>query len=85
MGLILLLVSILCGYCLVKTFLGLRNPLLLFVGAFLIGCLIAGPILYLLDLLFVATFRHYTLSNAVFLALASAYILWTFTRKNRLR
>lgn len=85
MGLILLLVSLVVGYCLVKTYLGLKDPLLLFVGSVLAGILVSAPVLYLLDLLFVAAFHHYTLSNGVFLAAASILIAWSLRRQGLLR
>ncbi len=73
MGVLLLLVSFLFGYCIIKDFLSLKKSVVVLCGAFIVGNLFAGTFLYLLDLLFVYTLKNYFLSNIVFIAAALAY------------
>lgn len=80
MGVILILISIALGYCLTKDFIKIKNPILAFSGAILIGCVSAGTLLYLLDLLFVYTLKNYYISNVIFIILALTYIVFSVKR-----
>lgn len=57
MGILLIFASLAAGYCLVKQFLNFSRPLVSFCGAALVGCLLSGTTLYLIDFL-CADFRR---------------------------
>jgi hypothetical protein len=78
MGIVLLGVVFLLGYCLVKQFTAIKKPAFVFSGAFLIGCLFTGVFLYLLDLFF-DTKSHF-ISDIIYFIVAGVYIIYALIR-----
>ncbi len=76
MGLLLLVVSLLLGYILLKEFFKIKKIAIVLSGSFLIGILLSGTILYLLDLLFIFIFHSYSTGMIVFSASALIFILF---------
>jgi len=74
MGIVLILVSAVAGYCLLKQFSKIDKPLILFSGATVIGCILCGTLLYLVDLLLAKNFGDFFNSNFLVLAAAGGYI-----------
>src|SRR6201988_773176 len=80
MGIVLILVSAVAGYCLLKQFSKIDKPLILFSGATVIGCILCGTLLYLVDLLLAKNFGDFFNSNFLVLAAAGGYIFYISKR-----
>lgn len=80
MGILLLFASLAAGYCLVKQFLNFSRPLVSFCGAALVGCLLSGTALYLIDFLCVKIAGEYFAGTFVFLTAATAYVFYSHKR-----
>ncbi|MDQ3064081.1 MAG: hypothetical protein M3R14_14650 [Acidobacteriota bacterium] len=80
MGILLLFASLAAGYCLVKQFLNFSRPLASFCGAALVGCLLSGTALYLIDFLCVKIAGEYFAGTFVFLTAVAAYVFYSHKR-----
>jgi DNA-binding beta-propeller fold protein YncE len=80
MGLLLFIASLSVGYCLVKQFLNFSRPLVSFCGAAIVGCLLSGTTLYLIDFLCVKIAGEYFAGTLLFLAAAFAYVFYSHKR-----
>lgn|GEM_PF-630977 len=80
MFILFIIASFLIGFCLLKKLTGIKSPIMMLSGSFLIGCLFSGTFLYWLDILFVKTLNDYYISNIVYLIISAAfiaYVCWT--------
>lgn len=75
MGVLVLLICILSGYCVIRIFTRIKNPVVIFAGSFICGCLISGTFLYITDLLFISILGSYSLGNIIFLAVSVSLCL----------
>jgi hypothetical protein len=73
MGLLLICAAVSVGYCLLKQFAKLDRPLVSFCGAVVIGVIVSGTGLYLIDLLCVRLAGDYFSATLVFLVIAGGY------------
>lgn len=80
MGILLIFASLAAGYCLVKQFLNFSRPLVSFCGAALVGCLLSGTTLYLIDFLCVKFAGEYFAGTLLFLAAATVYVFYSYKR-----
>lgn len=78
MGILLILVSAAAGYCLLKQFTKDNQPIVSLCGAIVIGCLLCGTILYLVDFLLAKNFANYTSGTFILLAALAGFILYSF-------
>ena len=82
MGLLLILAAISVGYCLLKQFSNFERALISVCGSAVIGVIISGTALYLLDLLCVRLLDDFFSSTLIFLAVAASYIFYSYKRLN---
>lgn len=87
-GILLIALSYMVGYYIIKDFIRIKSPASILAGSFIIGCLFSGSILYLLDLLFIYTMRNYLLGSFLFITASAFYIIYSIGWKrntNRLK
>lgn len=80
MGIVLFLASAIVGYCLLKQFSNSDRPVVSFCGAILVGCVLSGTALYLIDLFLVRTFHDYFNGTLLYLTAAVTYIFYSYKR-----
>jgi hypothetical protein len=74
MGILLLLLCVLAGYCLLKQFVKFNRPVVTVIGSFLVGCLLSGTLLYILDLTSIFILNNYEDGTLLFIVIATLYI-----------
>jgi hypothetical protein len=80
MGIILLLIAFLIGFFMVDRFLPLRNSVIRTCGGFLLGCVISGTSLYLLEIVLAAWLGPDASLIATLLLMIAAIIFLTINR-----
>lgn len=75
---LLLLFSILLGYCLLNQFIKLKNPIMVFSGSFIIGSIVSGTMLYISELLSIYTLKDRLCGNIIYFLISTAYIVYSF-------
>src|SRR5262245_4028072 len=82
MGITLFLIAAVAGYCLIKQFSNSDRPVVSISGGVVLGCILSGTLLYLIDLFFVKVFQDFSIGTLVFLAIAIAYIVYSVKLSN---
>jgi hypothetical protein len=80
MGVLLLVVSALAGYCFCKQFSDSDRPVVSIFGSIVVGCLLSGTTLYFLDLAFVHLVGDFGNASLLYLGVASLYIFYAYKR-----
>jgi hypothetical protein len=80
MGITLFLIAAVAGYCLIKQFSSSDRPVVSFSGGVVLGCILSGTLLYVIDLFFVKVFQDFSNGTLAFMAIAIAYIVFSVRR-----